>query len=82
MAKEFNDHKREDLFAATPPLEAIKLLFSMAVTEGIGYSRGNIKNGLKIDFIDVRRAYYHAKSIREIYVELPEGDREDGMCGL
>ena len=36
VAKEIKTSKREDLFAATPPLEAKKMLFSMAVTEGIG----------------------------------------------
>ena len=40
VAKEFNTHKREDLFAATPPLEAKKLFFSFAVTEGIGNQIG------------------------------------------
>ena len=27
VAQEFNNHKRDDLFAATPPLEAKKMLF-------------------------------------------------------
>jgi hypothetical protein len=39
VAKEINTHKREDLFAATPPLEAMKLLIA-SMTEGIGYARG------------------------------------------
>ena len=30
----------DDLFAATPPLEVKKLIFSMAVTEGIGFKEG------------------------------------------
>ncbi len=34
---------RDDLFAATPPLEAKNILFSFAVTEGIGYDKGNKK---------------------------------------
>ena len=38
--------------------------------------------GMKIDFIDVRRAYYHANALREVYVTLPPGDEEEGMCGL
>ena len=50
VAKEINRKKREDLFAATPPLETVKMLFSMAVTEGIGFNRGerekNITCGL------------------------------------
>ena len=55
MAQEINVGKRDDLFAATPPLEAKKMRFSMAVTEGIGYKykRGL---GMKLDFIDIRRA--------------------------
>ena len=32
--------KEQNIFAATPPLEAQKLLFSMAATEGVGYKRG------------------------------------------
>ena len=50
--------KREDLFAATPPLESKKILFSWAVNEGIGFVKGNKKEGMKLDFIDVRRAYF------------------------
>ena len=64
--------KRTDLFAATPPLEAKKMLFSMAVTEGIGYQSGNPEEGMKIDFIDISRAYFQADAIREVYVQLPE----------
>ena len=39
-AKETHGGKRDDLFAATPPLEALKLLISMAMTEGIGFGKG------------------------------------------
>ena len=47
--------------------------FSMAVTEGIGYKykRGL---GMKLDFIDIRRANFHSKARREVYVQLPEED--------
>ena len=34
-----------------------------------------------MDFIDVRRAYFHARARRDVYVELPEEDKEPGMCG-
>lgn len=40
VAQEIKVNKREDLFAATPPLEALKILFSLAVTEGVGYKEG------------------------------------------
>ena len=64
VAQEIKVDKREDLFAATPPLEAKKMLISTAVIEGIGYKRGAKKQGMKIDFIDVRRAYFHAMLTR------------------
>jgi len=71
VAKEINSHKRDDLFAATPPIECKKMLFSMAATEGIGYRRGQKLKGMTIDFIDVRRAYFHAESRRTVYVRSP-----------
>ena len=37
---------------------------------------------MKIDFIDVRRAYFHAKARRRVFVKLPEEDYEEGMCGM
>ena len=56
------------------------MLLSCAVTEGIGYKE-KVITGMKLDFIDVRRAYYHADALREVYVSLPPGDEEEGMCG-
>ena len=82
VAKEIKVNKREDLFAATPPLEAKKLLFSLAVTEGVGYKRSMRKQGKKIEFIDIRRAYFHSEARRTIYVQLPNEDHEEGMCGI
>ena len=32
-------------------------------------------------FIDVRRAYFHARARRLVYVDLPKEDQEEGMCG-
>ena len=36
---------------------------------------------MKLEFIDVRRAYFHAKSRRTVYVELPKELAEEGKCG-
>ena len=73
----------EDLFAATPPLEAKKAIFSMCVTEGIGFQKGFKHQGWKIDFIDIRRAYFHAKARRKVFIKLPaEEEAAEGMCGL
>ena len=78
VAQEVNARRCEDLFAATPPLEAQQMRMPMAVTEGVGFRAGNKAKGMKLDFIDVRRAYSHAKSRREVYVALPEDDWEEG----
>ena len=80
MAKEIKKDKRSDLFAAMPPVECKKILMSLAVTEGIGWNK-NSRKQKKIDIIDVRRAYFHAKARREIYVDLPPEDHSPGMCG-
>ena len=65
------DDKREDLFAATPPLEAKKLSFSLWAS----------MEDMCLDFIGVVRAYFHAKARRETCVDLPREDHEEGMCG-
>ena len=81
VAKEIAYDKQDGLFAATPPLEAKKALFSLAVTEGIGFERGMRKSGMKIEFIDIRRAYFHSEARRPLYVQLPGEDYEEGKCG-
>ena len=35
---------------------------------------------MKIDFIDISRAFVQADAIREVYVELPGEDAGQGMC--
>ena len=35
---------------------------------------------MKIDFIDISRAFFQADAIREVYVELSQEDAEQGMC--
>jgi hypothetical protein len=82
VAKELDLDRRDDLFAATPPVEAKKLLLSLAATEGYGYDRSGTRAALKMDFIDVRRAFFHAPCRGEVYVELPPEDHEPGMCGI
>ena len=81
VAQEIKVDKREDLFAATPPLEAKKMLMSIAVTEGVGFQKGHRSKGMKLDYIDVRRAYFHAQARREVYVKLPAEDDAPEMCG-
>ena len=53
-----NDNDRDDLFAATPPLEAKKSLIALASCQ-----RGVPKHLCKkLGFIDIRKAYFHAKA--------------------
>ena len=70
VAKEINKFTDLSLFAATPPWESIKLLFSLAVTQGIGWSVSR-KAAKKIDSADVRRAYFHATAKRQFVCRPP-----------
>ena len=77
MRQEFHDGKSGEvgLFAATLPLEALKLLVSDAATRKPGrLSRSSLLN-------DVARAVFEAPLKREIFIELPEEDcePEDGQ---
>ena len=75
VAREINTHKRDDLFAATPPLEALKIILSMTTS-------GNHAEVVMIN--DISRVFFHAKAKREVYVQLPsEGGGASGepMCG-
>ena len=74
VAQELKRDKRQDLFAAMPPIEATRILFSTMMST-------DEQEGIVMDFIDVRRTYLHAKAIRNVYVHLPDEDHEAGMCG-
>jgi hypothetical protein len=71
VAKEIQRDKREDLLAATPPLVAKKILLALAGVPG-----------MSLEFIDVARAYFHARTRRRIYVELSREDHEGIVYGL
>ena len=63
VAQEIAFSRSDDFFAATPPLEALRLLISHAAS--------NRKQGYKILVMGARKAHLHAYADREIYVELP-----------
>ena len=54
----------------------------MAVTKGVGYQGQDKEGGLCLDFIDASQAFFHADAQRVVYIQLPDEDWEDGMCGL
>ena len=81
VAKEIRRGPNEDMFAATPPLEAKKCLFSMVMTNFARNRCEKFHGKNKLLFVDVSRAYFYAPSRRPVFVKLPEEDDEPGMCG-
>ena len=71
VAKEFNDGVNPDLFAAAPPIEALRYLMSKVAT------RGGEKKYLMIN--DVSRAFFNVEVTRELYVQLPPEDILPGV---
>ena len=70
--------KRHDLFAATPPLEALRMLISLVASKQ-GQKRGSDNFILMTN--DVKRAYFYAPATRPIYIRIPEEDTEPGDEG-
>ena len=75
VAKEFATYKSAEFFAATPPLEALRMMISHAAS-GRAHGRG----GRKLLVIDARKAHLHAMAGREVFVDLPPEQRVPGMC--
>ena len=67
VGKEFNNGEIEGLFAATPPLEALRLILSWAATD----SGSKSQDRKCIMVADVSRAFFEAPARRDICVELP-----------
>ena len=68
----------DGIFAGTPPLEAKKALFRMAVTSFAGKRTAPSRGVKKLLFVDVRRAYFYAPARRERYIQIPAEDRMPG----
>jgi hypothetical protein len=75
VAKEFATTRSDEFFAATPPLEALRMLLSHAAT-----GRKTSKGGRKVLVIDARKAHLHAPAERLVYVDLPPEVKQPGMC--
>ncbi len=78
----------QSYFAPAPPLEALRLVLSLAVTR-IGDHQPDwgpdSPTRTQVSFVDVARAYFNAKVDREAapcFVDLPEEDPDsETMCG-
>ena len=65
---ELNQGDRNDsCSASTPPLEGKTLLFSRYVSERYRFGKP-----LRINFVDIRKAYFNALPTRAIYMRLPK----------
>ena len=58
VAKEYKTHARPELYASTPPLEALKVVLSEIAT---GEREGKV-----LALVDVRRAYFYAPARRKV----------------
>ena len=75
VARDFKgkDKDRDDLFAATPPLEAKMMLLSRAATrETVGQTGPR-----KLLFIDAKNAHLNPRCEQYVFIELPE----EAGCG-
>ena len=72
IKSKYGGDAREDLFAGTPPWEAIKILMSNVTTDF---------QNKKVMFIDISKAYLFAPVVHEhIYVDLPPEIHKPGIC--
>ena len=69
VAREINKDNRPDLFAATPPLEAMKTLLSALAANNTCE---------KLMAHDVSRAYFSAPARRQVFAELAQEDKVEG----
>ncbi len=71
VVKEIATYKSDDFFAATPPLEAFRLLLSLAASD---------PGDIKIEVLDARKAHLHAFADRTVFTQLPPEEATPGYC--
>ncbi len=79
VAKELKGFSDPDMYTATPPIEMLRCIISIAAT---GMSRRQGRRKIMVN--DVARAYFNAPSLRPKFVEICEEDREpvdENLCG-
>jgi len=79
VAKDFNNYKDPDLYTATPPLELLRMIISMAASR-----KSKKGKPWKIMVNDVSRAYFYADSLKPTFVDICDEDFQEGdedKCG-
>eukprot|EP00969_Alexandrium_andersonii_P098017 4327074-Alexandrium_andersonii.AAC.1 len=66
------------MFAATSPLEALRILLSDSATSGRARARGRRPGAREALLVDVRKAHLHAFVNEDVYVALPPEVAEPG----
>ena len=68
VACEVNTYSSDEFFAATPPLEAKRLLLSeLATRRRLGDGRA-----LEVSFIDIKKAYFNGIPRRDLHLFVPK----------
>ena len=75
VGREVAYDKRDDLYAATPPLESLRGILSICA------SRQGGQAPYRIMALDVARAYFYAPATRAIYIQIPAEDKLPGDEG-
>ena len=89
VAREMKNHGDEAIFAPTPPLEALRTVLSLAVTQLPGQAPRcrdpHSEDRIQVSLVDISRAYFNAKVDQRFptFVALPPEHPEygKGMCG-
>ena len=72
VGREMKTDNRLDLFAGTPPLEALKMVLSKCASNQRG------RQPYRVMTIDVKRTYFYAAAKRSVFIEIPAEDRVPG----
>ena len=76
VGREVAYDKRDDLYAATPPLESLKAVLALCASRQEG-SRPS-----RVMALDVVRVYFYAPATRAVYIQIPPEDRLPGDEGF
>ena len=76
VGREIAKEKRDDLFAATPPLESLKTVLSLCASHQCQ------KDPWRIMSVDVKRAYFYAAATRPLFIHIPAEDRDSEDAGM
>ncbi len=75
VARELNLSKKDGLFAATPPVESLRMILSICASNQHSYDES--RNFIVMSN-DIKRAYFYAPVSRPMFITIPDEDWEEG----